>query len=119
MQVLVSESARKLNYFPSKHGISQHYSPRMIVHKTSLDYEKHCKYPFGAYVQAHHETNPSNTNAPRALDYIYMRSTETGHEVYNLQTQKIITRRNLTMLPITPIVVKAIDPIAERETKKI
>ena len=36
MKVLVLESARKLNYFPNKHGISPHYSPRQIVHQQTL-----------------------------------------------------------------------------------
>jgi hypothetical protein len=63
---------KKLNFFPAKNGISQYYSPRMILHQQNLDYDKHCQYAFGTYVQAHDEPDPSNTNAPRTLDCIYL-----------------------------------------------
>ena len=51
LQTLVMESARKVNYFPAKHGISRYYSPRQIMHRTTLDYTKHCQYALGQYVQ--------------------------------------------------------------------
>ena len=118
MKALVIESARKLNYFPAKHGISQHYSPRQIVHQTTLNYEHECKYAIGTYVQAHDEPNPTNTQAPRSLDAIYIRATDNGHDVYDLSTQKIINRRRLTAMPITPTVIKAVEDIADAEKQK-
>ena len=42
---LVMEAARKLNYFPPHSGISQYYSPRMIMYKLSLNYAKECSNP--------------------------------------------------------------------------
>ena len=62
------ESARKVNYFPAMHGISRHYSPRQIMHRTTLDYTKHCRFALGQYVQAHEDNDPSNTQAPRTQD---------------------------------------------------
>ena len=118
MKILVAESARKLNYFPNKHGISQHYSPRQILLQLTLDYDAHCKYAFGQYVQAHTQPNPTNTQEPRTLDCIYMRPTESGHEVYDLHTQRIITRRTLTALPITPSVIAAVEAIATTDKQK-
>ena len=53
MQTLVMESAKKLNYFPPKGGISSYYSPCMILHQQDLDYKKDCAYEFCEYVQAH------------------------------------------------------------------
>ena len=32
VKYLVSEAARKLNYFPNKNGVSKHYSPQMILY---------------------------------------------------------------------------------------
>jgi len=72
LKVLVSKSAKKLNFFPAKHGMSNHYSPRMILHEQNLDYNKNCRIPFGTYIQAHNKTSPSNTNAPHTLDCIYL-----------------------------------------------
>ena len=40
MKALVMESAKKLNFFPNKYGISNYYSPRQIVHWVTLDCNK-------------------------------------------------------------------------------
>ena len=32
-------SDRELNYFPAKHGVNKHYSPRMVLHQENLEYE--------------------------------------------------------------------------------
>jgi hypothetical protein len=58
VKLLVSESAKKLNFFPVKGGISPYHCPRMILHQRNLDYEKHCKHAFGSYVQAHDDPKP-------------------------------------------------------------
>ena len=68
VQVLAMECAKKLNFFPPKGGISPFYSPRMILHQANLDFSKHCSIPFGTYVQAHQEPNPTNAQHPRTLD---------------------------------------------------
>jgi hypothetical protein len=64
LQYLVLISTQQLNYFPAKGGISPYFSPYAILTGRPLDYEKHCQIPFGAYVQANNEPNPTNTNAP-------------------------------------------------------
>lgn len=118
VKMIVMESAKKLNFFPARHGVSKYYSPRMIIHRKQLDYNKHCKYAIGEYVQAHDEPSPSNTNAPRTLDCIYLRYNDNhqgGHQLLHLQTNKIITRRKVTEAVITPQVVKQVHAIAESE----
>jgi hypothetical protein len=44
----------------------------MIVHGRGIDYEKHCKYAFGSYMQAHDDPKIKNSNSPRTLDCIYL-----------------------------------------------
>ena len=59
----------------------------MILNKTNLDYNKLCIVPYGTYVQANHETNPTNTNAPRTLYAIYLHPTDKiqgGHKLLDL-----------------------------------
>jgi hypothetical protein len=63
IQYLVTTQASQQNLFPAKGGISPYYSPRTILGLPVLDYEKHCVVPFGADVQANHETNQTNSNA--------------------------------------------------------
>ena len=118
VKILVMESAKKLNFFPAKHGVSKYYSPRMILHQKNLDYAKHCQYAFGTYVQGHDEPTPSNTNAARTLDCIYLRYNDNhqgGHELLHLPTNAIITCRHVTPLPITPTVIKQVHTLAEHK----
>jgi hypothetical protein len=80
------------------------------------DYERHCKYQIGEFVQAHKEPKHTNTNASRSLDCIYLRpmdNAQGGHELLHLQTNKIVKRRNLTKVPITPSIIKQVHALAE------
>ena len=90
----------------------------MILHQQSLDYSKHGQYSFGTYVQAHDEPQPSNTNAPRSLDCIYLRynsNHQGGHELLHLPTNAVILRRRVTAIPITPSIIMQVHRIAECE----
>ena len=105
----------QLNLFPAKGGISSYYSPRMILTQTDLDYNKDCTIPFGAFVQANHETNQTNSNAPRTLDAIYLRPTanqQGGHEIMDLNSGRMITRSVVRQLPVTDVVIKAVEAMA-------
>ena len=108
----------KLNWVPAKGGLSPYYSPHVILTKRPIDYNKHCQYSFGAYVQASNENDPTNTNAPRTIDAIYLCPTQgkqEGHELMDLRTGKLITRRRVTVLPVTPVVVKAVEAMATKQ----
>ena len=118
VKTMVSEAPQKLNYFPNKHGLSKHYSPRMIVAQENLDSDRHCKYACGDYVKAHQEPLKSNTHAARSLDCLYLRPTarsQNGHDLLHLQTNKIIIRRNITPVSITPSIVNQVHKPAEME----
>ena len=73
VKYMVTEAAKKLNFFPAKYGVSNYYSPRMILHQQNLDYEKHCKFALGTYVQGYNEPLRKNTSSERSLDCIYLR----------------------------------------------
>jgi hypothetical protein len=116
VKYLVMESAKKLNYFPNKNGVSKYYSPRMILHQENIDYERHCEYRIGEYVLAHDEPKRTDTNAPRALDCIYLRALDgiqEGHELLHLQTNSVIKRRKLTKMVLTPSIIKMVHRFAE------
>ena len=118
LKILVADAAKKLNFFPSKHGISKYYSPRMILHQRNLDYTKHCRFAFGTYVQGHDEPHPTNTTAARTLDCIYLRYNDNfqgGHELLHLPTNRMITCRHVTQLPITPAIINQVHAIADSE----
>ena len=43
-----------LNAFPAKNRISSNRSPRELIARWKMDYEKHCRVPFGAYTTIPH-----------------------------------------------------------------
>ena len=115
---LAMHVTRCLNYFPAKGGVSKYYSPRMILQQQSLDYNKHFQVPIGAYVQANYETDPTNTPRSRTRDAIYLRAsgnTQGGHEVMDLNTGKLNHCRKVTEIPMTDLVIKAVEALAYKQ----
>ena len=105
---LVLSMTSKLNYFPSRFGLSKYYSPRMLLYIRNLTFKKHCKFSFGAHVQANQEPKPSDTLRARTIDCIYMRPSpaiQDVHEILHIATNKILTRRSLIELPITEDII--------------
>jgi hypothetical protein len=67
-------------------------------------------------MQANHETNQTNLNASQTLDAIYLRpvnSMQGGHELYDLNSGRVITWARVTQIPVTDVVIKAAERIAE------
>jgi hypothetical protein len=97
VKYLTYESARKPNIFPARQGVSKYFSPRMIIHQENISYQQHCRTSCGTYVLAHNEPDQTNTNAPSALDCLYLRPNASGgHKCLHLQTNRVITRRRVT-----------------------
>ena len=110
---------RNFNFFPPKGGVSPYYSPRMILHQKSLDYKKHCSIPFGSYVQAHNETEPRNVQFPRTIYHRYTDNEQGGHTLLDLRTGKLITRRNVTIIPISSNIINIVPQMAEKTELKM
>ena len=72
---LVIEMAKQsmfwLHAFPHPDGISADMSPWEIMTGVKLDYNKHCKYQFGQYVQTHEQTD--NTMMERTIGALALR----------------------------------------------
>ena len=93
-------------------------SPHVVMGGPPIDHKKHCKVPFGAYVQACNENNPTNTNAPRTVDAIYLRplnDVQGGHGLMDLNSGRLITRRHFPEIPITSNVIKAVETMASKQ----
>ena len=61
-----------LNSFPAKQGISKRLSPREIVIKQSLVFERHARGLFGAYIEAHEDFAVTHTNRGRTFPGILL-----------------------------------------------
>ncbi|KAL7564336.1 hypothetical protein ACA910_007188 [Epithemia clementina (nom. ined.)] len=117
-QVLVMECAKQLNFFPPKDSVSTQYSPRMIIHHEPLDYERHCATPFGTYVQALDDSMIKNDLRPRTIDCIYLRPSplhQTGYELLDLRTNRVINRGSFTVVPITQNIIELVHSLSERD----
>ena len=115
---MVIEAAKKLNFFPAEYGVSNYYNPRMILHQQNLEYEKHCKFALGVYGQGHNEPLHKTTTVARSFICIYLRynaSTQGDHELLNLQTNKVVVRRHITPVLISPAIIRQINNIANDE----
>ena len=60
----------------------------MIMKRRNLDFEKHCKVPFGAYVQASVDNNPKNNNKVTNANYGHKRHKELVVELQRQQKQR-------------------------------
>jgi hypothetical protein len=110
--------ANKLNLFPVKGGVSKYYSSRMILNQTNLDYTKHYVVPFGAYVQANHESTKTSSNVTRTLDAIYLRPAQNqqgGYELMDLNSGQLISRNIVHKIPVTHVVIKAVENMAYQQ----
>ena len=72
-----------------------------------MDYNKHCKYSFGEYIQAHHQNVIRNDMTAHTIDAIYLYpnyNTQGGHICMNLNTGKHITCSKVTPIPLPEVV---------------
>ena len=86
-----------------------------IVTGKTLDYDKHLKYEFGTYVQAHTKNEPTNQMTERAIDRIYLRpntNRQGSHIVMNLTTGQAITRSNIDVVPLPGTVKEQVEEMA-------
>ena len=68
--------------------------------------------------QANQENDPTNTQAPRTIDAIYLRpmnNKQGGHELMNLRTGLMITRNKIHERPLTDLVIRAIETMADQQ----
>jgi hypothetical protein len=109
-----------LNAFPPSSGASKTYSPRNIMTGTTLDYSRHCKLPFGAYVETHEENNPTNNMQERTHAAICLGPTTNFQGSYKflcLRTGRRITRKQFKELLMPASVIKAVEALAERDKR--
>ena len=99
--------------FPEKGGVTN-ISPRTLMTRIKLDYNKNCRLPFGSYVQVHGEPSPKNSPTARTIVAITLGPTgnlQGGYKLLNLRTGKKITRRNWTHLPMSIEVIRRVNEI--------
>jgi hypothetical protein len=105
-----------LNSFPHPNGVSEHLSPRTIITRQMVDFNHHCKFKFGEYVQMHEQHD--NSMAPCTVGALAMRPTgnaQSNYYFFSLSTGRIINRVHATKLPMPDDVIKCVHAFARRQ----
>ena len=102
-----------MNSFPPKSGILEHISPRSLFTGVKVDFKKHCKVPFGDYVQTHEDNVIKNDNKTRTVGAICLgpaMNMQGGYKFMSLATGRLLSRANnaFAHLPMPNHVVKRI-----------
>lgn len=90
---MVSNALFWINAFPHKDGVSSNLSPSFILTGKQLDFAKHVRAEFGAYVQTHEEhTNDINARTLGAICLGPSGNEQGGNFFMSLATGKHIHR---------------------------
>ena len=100
---LVLHVVKQLTFFPTKAGISETFSPRMLMIGEKLDYKKHLTLQFGEYCQVHEQDEPRNSQAPRTKGAICLGpcgNKQGGFRFMSLNSGHRITRYAWDAIPM-------------------
>ena len=108
LNVMIVELIQKVimwfNAFPVVSGVSVTYSPRSIMTGTALDFTKHCRIEFGAYVDTHESPHPTNTMDTRKMPCLNLGPTgnlQGTHKFLNICTGHTVNIQKWTEPPIS------------------
>ena len=108
---------RVANYYPAKGGLSVHYSPEMILKKRMVDASKEFVAEVGSYVHGYGHDTRSTTDA-RTIEGIYLGPTDNvqeGHIIFDLNTERVVSRNKIKVLPMSKQVIEIVEALAARE----
>ncbi len=89
------------NAFPVKSGIIG-FLPQELVLRQKLDFKKHCRAQFGAYVEAHDEPVPLNGMKPCSTPSIVLGPNGNAQGTYKFMSLMTGKKSNLNFGQSTP-----------------
>eukprot|EP00804_Cyclotella_cryptica_P021082 CCRYP_019384-RA/>CCRYP_019384-RA protein AED:0.40 eAED:0.40 QI:0/-1/0/1/-1/0/1/0/331 len=120
LKQMVLHAGLLLNAYVDKQEISNEYSPREIILRWQLRWDKHCKHQFGAYGQAYDDPSSTETNTQqaRSRDVICLGPTGNMQGSYyfvDLSTKAVIKRRRFQELPVPDSIIKKVEAWGRRD----
>eukprot|EP00804_Cyclotella_cryptica_P016673 CCRYP_001990-RA/>CCRYP_001990-RA protein AED:0.73 eAED:0.24 QI:0/-1/0/1/-1/0/1/0/427 len=117
---MVLHAGLLLNAYVNKQGISNEYSPREIILRWQLCWDKHCRHPFRAYGQAYDDPSSTETNTQqaRSRDVICMGPTgniQGSYYFVDLSTKAVTKRRRFQELPVPDSIIKKVEAWGRRD----
>ena len=119
---LVLHVVRQLTYFPSKAGISDLLSPRMLIKGEALDYKKDLALQYGEYCQVHEHDTPRNSEKARTKAAICMGPTgnkQGGYRFMSIRSGKKITRYSYDRVPMPDTVIARVNELGKDQPKHL
>ena len=101
-----------LNATLKPNGILDKFSPREIILRRHLDFNKHCCGDFGEYIQAHEDPNVTNVMKERTYNALYLGPTgnlQGNFKAFDLKTVRVKINRNFTCVLMPDTVVKLVN----------
>ncbi len=103
---LIHSSIFWLNTFPPTDSISDTLSPRATIIGSKIDYNKHCRAEYEAYVQTH--DNSMTTRTTGAIAFRPTGNKQGGYHFMSLSTGQRLNRHHWTPLPMPQEFIQAI-----------
>lgn len=97
-----------LNAFSHPNSVLDMLSPCTIITGQRVDFNHHCKYEFGQYMQTH-EQHDTNTMAPCTIGALAMCPTgnaQGNYYFFSLSTRLFINHTHATSLPMSNDVIE-------------
>lgn len=113
---------RMLTYFPTKGGISEIWSPQMLLHGRRLNYKKDLALQFGSYCQVHEHETPRNSMKPRTQGAICLGpcgNEQGGYKFLTLKNNTVVTRYSWDAIPITQAVIDRVTLLAKDQPEDL
>jgi hypothetical protein len=118
LKYLVQYCVSMINHCPKSSSINPGMSPREMFLGVKTDAKRDFKIGFGSYVQVHDDNMVTNTMAARTTGAIALGSSGNAQGTYrflNLNTWKILHRRNWTALPMPSEVINWLNSKAAKD----
>jgi hypothetical protein len=97
------------------------FSPRKIVTQLKIDFAKHCRVSFGAYVEASEDADITNTMRPRTHPCLALGPSDNlqgSVNCFDLETGMVVKRRTVTELPMPDDIINKVDTWVKKSTKE-
>ena len=116
LQYLLFFCVLRMNMTPT---VAMSESPFEQLHGRKLDYKRNFKASFGDYVQAHRNTvdNSMNTRADGGIALYDSGNIEGSWYIYNLNTNKLLKRNKLEVIPMPQVVIDHMNSLCSRERR--
>ena len=110
-----------LNATPKPNGILDKFSPRELILRRRLGFNKHFRGDFGEYIQAHDYPDVTNDMKERTYDSLYLGPTgdiQGTFKAFDVKTGRVKNNRKFTRVPMPDSVVKLVNNWVKRSQKE-